>query len=119
MAPSVPDYTVPEVPGAPKLPKPMPPDAALGAAPPPESTSAPDMPDYPSPVAEEKPAPIQGYTPPASIQRKGLTGAPSLPSSKLLGQAGGLLGGGLGVPSLTGSGGDVSALIQQLLRQRG
>jgi hypothetical protein len=42
-----------------------------------------------------------------------------LPSSKLLGQAGGLLGGGLGVPSLTGSGGDVSALIQQLLRQRG
>jgi hypothetical protein len=120
MAPSVPDYAMPEtgLAGKPMV-KPGAPDAALGAAPPapPESTSAPDMPDYPSPVAEEPAKPIPGYTPPAGIVRKGLTGAPSLPSSKLLGQAGGLLGGGLGVPSLTGSGSDVSALIQQLLKQ--
>jgi hypothetical protein len=118
MMPSVPDYSVPEVPGAPPKAKP-PLDVSMGAAPPapPESTSAPDMPDYPSPVAEEPAKPIPGYTPPAGIVRKGLTGAPSLPSSKMLGQAGGLLGGGLGVPSLTGSGSDVSALIQQLLKQ--
>ncbi len=60
-------------------------------------------------------------TPPPAVQRKSLTGAPSLPSSNLLGQAGGLLGGGLGVPALaSGNTGDVSALIAQLLaRSRG
>jgi hypothetical protein len=124
---SMPSYTAPPPASKePWVPQPMDPSLSpdlTAPTPPPEATSAPAMPTDPTPIAGSPGAPYTsspGYTPPASIVRKSLTGAPSLPSSNLLGKAGGLLGGGLGVPAIAGnSGPDVSALIQQMLRQRG
>lgn len=78
--------------------------------------SAPSMPSSPTPAAMKPFAPM---APPQGVQRKVILGGPA-PSNGLLGRAGGLLGGGLGVPS----GGqaetpDISALMQMLQQRRG
>lgn len=73
--------------------------------------AAPPMPMSPTPVSAQPPQPFTPLTPP-----RGMSGAALAPSSNLLGKAGGLLGGGLGVPGIaSGDTQDVSSLIESLL----
>lgn len=82
----------------------------------PNVQAAPARPMDPSPVSMQPFAPM---APPQGVQRKVITGGPA-PGSALLGRAGGLMGGGLGVPTTTqGVTPDVSALIAQLIQRRG
>lgn len=75
------------------------------------SRPTPSMPASPTPVASEPPRPFTPMdptmTPPETTQPTGITrrtvpGSPSMQSPNLLGSAGGLLGGGLGVPGQAG-----------------
>lgn len=78
--------------------------------------SAPSMPTAPTPASLQPFAPM---APPQGVQRKVVLGGPA-PAAGLLGRAGGLLGGGIGVPtSGMPATPDVSALIQQLIQRRG
>lgn len=75
--------------------------------------ASPSRPIAPSPIAAMSPRPFTPLTPP-----RGMQGAALAPSSNLLGKAGGLLGGGLGVPgSVSGDTQDVSSLIAALLQK--
>lgn len=77
--------------------------------------SAPSMPSAPSPASMQ---PFQPMAPPQGVQRKMVLGG-AAPTSGLLGRAGGLLGGGMGVPQSGGPAApDISTLIQQLVQQR-
>lgn len=81
--------------------------------------SAPSMPTDPTPVSTQAPQPFTPMAPPTGVTRRAV-GAPSAPSSRLFGRAGGLMGGGMGVPGIYGGGGnDISALILQLLKGQG
>lgn len=75
--------------------------------------SAPSMPSAPSPISAGLPQPFTPMAPP-----RGIAGSALAPSSNLLGKAGGLLSGGLGVPGRMGSDAqDISGLIQMLLQK--
>lgn len=76
--------------------------------------SAPTMPTSPTPAAMQPFAPM---APPQGVQRKTVLSAPQ-GSNGLLGRAGGLLNGGLGVAKQTGpQTPDISALIQAMLQK--
>lgn len=107
---------------APSRPSPMP------------SSPTPSMPDSPSPSAAEPPRPFTPLDPtmttsqtalpavPATIQRRTVPGGPSMRSQNLLGNAGGLLGGGLGVAGNAGGQDPQSladAIYQILLMKNG
>lgn len=78
--------------------------------------NAPSMPSAPTPAAMEPFAPM---APPQGVQRKSVLSAPA-PTSGMLGRAGGLLNGGLGLAKSTQPmAPDVSALIQALMQQKG
>lgn len=74
----------------------------------------PSRPSFPTPVSSQAPQPFRPMQAP-----RGIAGSAMSPSSGLLGRAGGLLGGGLGVPGVMKGGQDISALIQQLLARMG
>jgi len=75
--------------------------------------NAPPMPTDPTPAAMQPFAPM---APPQRMQRKTLLSAPQ--SSGLLGRAGGLLNGGMGVAKQAGpQTPDISALIQALMQK--
>jgi hypothetical protein len=77
----------------------------------------PSRPQEPTPIAGQPPQPFSPM--PSPITRRGIsTGGPNSQSSSLLGKAGGLLGGGLGVPGAMGGQGsnDISDLIANLFK---
>ena len=105
------------------------PGSLVGGAPP--STAAPSRPSEPTPVSGSTPAPVTQPPPPfqpmptgmspgdstvSTVVRRGLVpGGPNQQGAALLGKAGGLLGGGLGVPGIMGAGSeDISDLIAQI-----
>lgn len=98
--------------------------------------ATPSRPMEPEPVASSTPQPFQpmpqpggggmmgamasGGAPPGIFRRGVVPGGPNAQSSMLLGKAGGLMGGGLGVPSVYGSNGDdISDLILTILKNAG
>lgn len=92
----------------------------------PVPTAAPTQPSTPTPVASESPQPFTPMTPPSAdlatpgiVRRTSVPGSPTSASSALLGQAGGLLGGGLAAPGTlgNGSGPDLADLILNLLKR--
>lgn len=83
----------------------------------PRSNATPGQPQEPTPVASGPPQPFSPM--PSPIVRRGISaGGPNSQSSMLLGKAGGLLAGGLGVPGVVGGqdSTDIADLIASLYK---